>query len=332
MIRNHTALQEDPVAMQAGAWLIELESPDVTVERIAEWQQWMAADESNRHAYEALQFTWQKMDSLHTAPWPNDIEVQTDGYVPSRSISAWQSQTASTIPARRFAPLAAAAVAVVGFGAWLALPLFSSAAMTVETGIGENRELQLSDGSRVFVGADSLLKASIDDNGRNLVLERGEAYFEVAKDPLRPFRVEAGGTDIVAVGTAFNVRRTGTQVVVAVSEGEVAVDNERLKAGQQLVTASARKTSPVESVAPAAVASWREGRLQFSGEPLSSVVIDINRYSAQQIVISDPAIADLRVTGTVSAGNITSWLKSLEKSLPVQVTTDDRGALQLSGR
>jgi transmembrane sensor len=321
------------LSLQAGAWLIELESPDVAVERIAEWQQWMAADEMHRRAYEALQFTWQKMDGIRIPAWPNDIEVQADTYVPSRSVSGWQSQTAPRRPSRRFAPLAAAAaITVIGIGAWLAMPLFSSARMTVETAIGQTRELQLSDGSRVFVGAGSLLTASLGDKRRDIVLERGEAYFEVAKDPLRPFRVEAGDTAVTAIGTAFNVRRTGTQVVVTVSEGEVAVDDERLKAGQQLVTASARRTSPVESVAPAAVASWREGRLQFSGEPLSSVVVDINRYSTRRIEITDPGVADLRVTGTVSAGNIESWLKSLEKSLPVQVGTGEDGVLRLSGR
>jgi transmembrane sensor len=332
MSRHQTLLQEDPVAMRAGSWLIELESPDVPVERIAEWQQWMAADDSHRRAYEALQFTWQNMDRIKVPAWPNDIDVQADTYVPSRSVSEWQSRTASTSPARRFAPLAAAAaIAVIGIGAWLAMPLLSSGAITVETDIGENRELRLPDGSRVYVGAGSLLTASLDDKRRDIVLERGEAYFEVAKDPLRPFRVEAGGTDVTAIGTAFNVRHTGSQVVVAVSEGEVAVDNERLKAGQQIVTASARKSSPVEPVAPAAVASWREGRLQFSGEPLSSVVIDINRYSTRQIEITDPAIANLQVTGTVSARNIESWLKSLEKSLPVRVSTTTDGAMQLTG-
>jgi transmembrane sensor len=88
----------------------------------------------------------------------------------------------------------------------------------------------------------------------------------------------------------------------------------------------------VGRIEPPAVASWREGRLHYSGEPLGSIISDINRYVAEPITIADPSIAHLRVTGSVSEANIESWLTSLETSLPVQVLKQGDGRLEVRAR
>ena len=85
-------------------------------------------------------------------------------------------------------------------------------------------------------------------------------------------------------------------------------------------------------MAPESVGGWRQGRLQYAGEPLTFVIEDVNRYTRRPIVIVDPSIATLRVTGIVSEENVESWLTRLQQALPVTVTLGKDGRLEVSGR
>src|SRR6202040_3847707 len=94
---------------------------------------------------------------------------------------------------------------------------------------------------------------------------------------------------------------------------------ESLSAGKQLSLAGPDHAAVVHAVEPHAVAGWREGRLQYLGESLASVVSDVNRYSFRKIEIANPAVAALRVTGTIYTSDTASWIKSLEAALPVHI-------------
>jgi transmembrane sensor len=246
---------------------------------------------------------------------------------------------------------AASALLAVGFGFWLAE---GRAGLVYETAVGEQRSVRLADGSVVSIGPGSRLRVSLKSDARRVDLDQGEAYFQVAKDPLRRFTVRAGSASVTAIGTAFNVRRNQARVVVGVSEGTVSIASgeqsllsriglsqtppppiasTRLTAGEQLVVEPHPTVeAKVGRIEPPAVASWREGRLHYSGEPLGSIISDINRYVAEPIIIADPSIAHLRVTGSVSEANIESWLTSLEASLPVQVVKQGDGRLEVRAR
>jgi transmembrane sensor len=211
----------------------------------------------------------------------------------------------------------------------------------VETASGENRDVSLSDGSVVSAGAQSVLWATLTRDSREVTLERGEAFFHVAKDPSRPFIVKVGTTTVAAVGTAFNVRRAGERVVVGVAEGIVRVEahqqrtvmrTARLSVGQQLSIDAADGSANIQTVDAIGIAAWRKGRLQYRNEPLRSVIADLTRYSARDIVIANPQIADLRITGTVFANDVDSWLQSLETALPVRVVRAPDGSARLESR
>jgi transmembrane sensor len=216
----------------------------------------------------------------------------------------------------------------------------------VETASGEHRDVPLSDGSIVSAGAQSMLWATLTRDSREVTLERGEAFFRVAKDPKRPFIVKVGTTTVAAVGTAFNVRRAGERVVVGVSEGIVKVDERsagaqeqrtvirtaRLRVGQQLSIDASDGSASVQTVDAIGIAAWREGRLQYRDEPLRSVIADLARYSTREIVIANPQVAHLRITGTVFAGDVDSWLQSLETALPVRVVQAPDGSVRLESR
>jgi transmembrane sensor len=362
--------EHDSVLQEAAQWSLELSCGEVAAERIAHWQQWLAASEANRAAFDRIQSTWCAIDRCATeaVEWPSDAEVASDSYDGSDSVSDWRARAASKPSGHRgrawsarawrrpWLTIGLAASAVAALTALAVFPVIRSMQVTppavtvVETASGENRDVPLGDGSVVSAGAQSVLWATLTRDSREVTLERGEAFFRVAKDPARPFIVKVGTTTVAAVGTAFNVRRAGERVVVGVSEGIIKVEARvaaaqstlqpqraviraaRLTVGQQLSIDATSGNARIQLVDPIRIAAWRQGVLQYRKEPLRSVVADVTRYSARNIVIANPQIADLHVTGTVFANDVESWLQSLETALPVRVVWAPDGSVRIEPR
>jgi transmembrane sensor len=352
--------EHDSVLQEATQWSLELSSGDIPAERIAQWQQWLATSEAHRAAFDRIQSTWSAVDRYATGVvgWPSDAEVASDGYDGSVSVSDWQSRLATKRASRRRRWLTAGLAAAAAVTALAVLPVIRSmqfappVVTVVETSSGENRDVPLSDGSLVSTGAQSMFWATLTRDSREVTLERGEAFFRVAKDPARPFIVKIGATTVAALGTAFNVRRAGERVVIGVAEGTVKVDarvadaqaniqthqqrtvirTARLSVGQQLSIDATDGSASIQSVDPIGVAAWREGVLHYRDEPLRAVIADLTRYSTRDIVISNPQIANLRITGTVFASDVDSWLQSLESALPVRVVRAPDGSARLESR
>ena len=363
--------ERDSVLQEAAQWSLELSTGDIPAERIAQWQQWLAASEAHRAAFDRIQSTWCAVDryATGTVAWPSDAELASDAYDGSVSVSVWRARAATKRSSRRGRAWAAwrrrpwltaglAASVVAALTALAVVPVIRSmqfaqpVVTVVETASGENRDVPLGDGSVVSAGAQSVLWATLTGDSREVTLERGEAFFRVAKDPARPFIVKVGATTVAAVGTAFNVRRAGERVVVGVSEGIVKVDarvitaqsaaqaqpertvirTARLSVGQQLSFDATDGSASIQTVDVIGIAAWREGLLQYRDEPLRSVIADLTRYSARDIVIANPQIADLRITGTVFANDVDSWLQSLETALPVRVVWAPDGSARLEAR
>jgi transmembrane sensor len=351
---RHDSPEHDSLLQEAAQWSLELSSGDIPAERIGQWQQWLAASEAHRAAFDRIHSTWGAIDRYATGivAWPSDAEVASDAYDGSVSVSDWRSRVSRKRAVGRRRWLTVGLAAAAALTALAVLPVMRSMQLAppvvtvVETASGENRDVPLSDGSVVSAGAQSVLWATLTRDSREVTLERGEAFFRVAKDPARPFVVKVGATTVAAVGTAFNVRRAGERVVVGVSEGIVKVDarvagaqpqrpvirTARLSVGQQLSIDASDGSANVQTVDAIGIAAWREGRLQYRNEPLRSVIADLTRYSARDIVIANPQIADLRVNGTVFASDVDSWLQSLETALPVRVVRAPDGSVRLEPR
>lgn len=362
--------EHDRVLQEAAQWSIELSTGDIPAERIGQWQQWLAASEAHRAAFDRIQSTWSAVDRSATGSvaWPSDAEVASDAYDGSISVSVWRARAEKRSSRRsrawtawRRKPWLAVGLAASVLAALTALVVvpvlrsmqFAQPVVTVvETASGENRDVSLADGSLVSAGAESVLWATLTSDSREVTLERGEAFFRVAKDPSRPFIVKVGTTTVAAVGTAFNIRRAGERVVVGVSDGIVKVEartataqstaqvqpertvirTARLSVGQQLSFDATDGSASIQTVDVIGIAAWREGLLQYRDEPLRSVIADLTRYSARGIVIANPQIADLRITGTVFANDVDSWLQSLETALPVRVVWAPDGSARLEAR
>lgn len=306
----------DDVMREAVEWVVELSSAEVSMERVVEWQRWLKQSPHHAQEFSRIEAMLGRVEKIRNIPWPSEAELAADGTVGFR-------------PGRRFEiPFAiAAGLALVcallilgGYPRALNVPGVVSIDR-VETPAGGTQKILLADGSAVDVSGKSRLRATLTRHAREITLERGEAFFRVANDPARPFVVHAGKTSITAIGTAFNVRRSGERVVVAVAEGSVRIAapdfDTQLHAGEQ--ASAERRAGSLEKTAidTDSVAGWRDGRLRYLNEPLGIVVADVGRYTARDIQIADPALKQLRITGTVLEHNLDGWLTSLEEAFPV---------------
>ncbi|WIO75060.1 FecR domain-containing protein [Porticoccaceae bacterium LTM1] len=214
------------------------------------------------------------------------------------------------------------------------------------TRIGEQKEVMLDDGSSVFLNTNSEVVVTYSESERSVVLERGEGYFEVAKDPDRPFVVNVGERRVIVLGTAFNLHKEADQIGLEVVEGEVAVvqseellnnpvrlqlpekglqnlnvaDQYRVASGESITYSLATNIFTGERIEDLTrVSSWRNGLIRFSEEPLDEVVEELNRYSAKKIVIEDPEVEDMKLFATVRVDRIEEALRVLDMSMPIHV-------------
>jgi len=199
------------------------------------------------------------------------------------------------------------------------------------------RKQVLPDGSAVELKGESKIQVAYTAESRRVTLVGGEALFQVAKDPVRPFIVTAAGVDVRAVGTVFLVQLGGTRVEVIVTEGTVAVEKVPTSAPggapvamapepPRFVEAGARLT--VDTVAGPAVAlpvtisateiaarlGWRSPFLEFTDMPLTEAVAMLNRHSPIPLVVDDPTLAALPVNGRFRADNSETLARLLESS------------------
>jgi len=209
------------------------------------------------------------------------------------------------------------------------------------TEVGENRTVPLEDGSQIMLGGNSRAEVALSKRVRTVNLQRGEAFFIVARDPVRPFKVRAGDTTVTAVGTEFNVRRESDRVIVAVTDGRVVVEPVSPIVPLALLREFKPKLRPVHVAAgegtfageagiedaskledPSATTAWQTGRLAFRLQPLKYVLEDVNRYAAKPITVDDQSIGALIITGTVARDDIPHWIDSLEHAFGLRAVEE----------
>jgi transmembrane sensor len=239
-------------------------------------------------------------------------------------------------PSRRALIVGAAAVAaaVSGAGFWKLRP------QRLDTSLGEIRRVPLADGSMVAINTSSTLEVELKPQAREILLKQGEAWFQVAKDPERPFVVAAGPVRVRAVGTAFSVRRQdqdASSVDVMVTEGVVEVWVEGVDARRHRLSAGNRLLLANTTITPVAEASldierslaWRNGEIALDGESLEEAARLFNRYNSRQIVIEDPQLAKERFVGLFQTNAPESFASAVAATLGAEVSLDAR-AIRIS--
>ena len=217
-----------------------------------------------------------------------------------------------------FAGAALASVAVVTVGLTSLGPLAALYAGHA-TGVGGRKRVELADGSFVILNTATAVSVDYSGKERRVVLHDGEALFDVAKDPSRPFIVTAGDMEVRAVGTAFVVRLKE----VTVSEGTVDVTIGsrppiRVVAGQRLGVGEADRLK-LSMIDIDAATAWQRGRLIFNRRPLESVVAELQRYRAGRIVVLGDRLKALEVTGVFDLDDTDRILRAIEETTKAQI-------------
>jgi transmembrane sensor len=306
MNTSHPAAADVRRLREAGEWIQRLnESTDPLLAE--DWLKWCQADSENLPAFERIQAVW-------------------DGFSAVTSARAARSRIA----------LAAAAGVLIVAGAATWFGLRYSAEQVFDTAISEQRMETLSDGSRLDLAPDSRVSLRFTEGLREVRLDRGEAFFTVAHNTARPFIVHVGGLTVTAVGTAFDVRTGPSSTEVTVSEGRVSVGAVNAPAtgagvGERVTFSRPARRLSVAAVDPRIAESWRDGTLQYVGEPLEDVVSDVNRYNRRKIAVA-PALLQSRFTGTVSTANVGDWLAALQQIFPVDVVDQGSNGILIQSR
>jgi transmembrane sensor len=327
MVASEEDALGDGARAEAAAWLARLRGTS-TAEDHAAFEEWYDADPRHAAAYEAILESWETAGLARTTP----IGIGRSGLAPAGA-RRW-----------RYAMAAIAAtivIVVLAFGANGAGIIGPKTNRPIEfaSGADEVRTVDLADGSRVTLGGNSLLRSAFVAGERRVWLSQGRARFAVAHDAARPFIVETPAGLIIAHGTVFDVTITGARVAVSLLQGSVevrpAVSSSRavpitpamLSPGQRTVMVAGEPPSPPTSTKNS-VAESQDGMLSFENAPLGDVVAAVNRKAARQIVLSDPALAELRFTGTFHAAATDELAAMLAAMFDLRLS-HDRGVIIL---
>jgi len=274
------------------------------------------------------------------APVGSALEVGSDDTTSADNPGA----AVSIPPRRRTFPRGPAAVSVIVLTIVLAVAAALGAYQLgigrgdrYSTAVGGFASVPMADGSKVTLNTDSEIRVAITSKERRIDLDQGEAFFEVAHDETRPFIVRAGSKRVVAIGTQFSVQHLGEVVRVLVTEGRVRVENSDsagsadgdLDAGAVLLSAGdmarARQSAMVvqKSLPPQVEdsLSWREGYLRFHETPLADAVAEMNRYNRPKILIDDPRLAALRISGTFRPTQYEAFVRVLQDGFSIHART-----------
>ena len=331
---------------EAGAWIVKIDQGELSPEQISEFQQWLSQSRYHREYVEKLAQNWDSMSILS--------ELADLFPLPETAPSSSQQ------PKNNWMPLwLTTSVSVCLLVAMMVFDLNLGKDKTEYfTAVGQQTDVKLDDGSVVSLNTNSHLEVDFSGDIRMVRLLRGEAHFDVAKNPKRPFVVYAGKGMVWAVGTAFNVRYTDVNVDVMVTEGTVKVyaESEDIKPGsrrlsptesqmdeftvsditQHEVIANAGQTvsyrEAIEEhieVTPQVVdkkLAWQTGYLTFSGESLERALAEIARYTDKEIIITDDSIKSLQIGGHFKTNDIDGLLVSLGQGfdLDIHYTSDNR--------
>jgi transmembrane sensor len=323
----------DKITDEAVAWFVRLRSMELGSGDRHAYQEWLAADDTHRQAYDAVVSEWSGLDDLDDWARSELAQLNLKARLVHRRRKSWW-----------LTGLATAATVVLAI---LISPILQDSPDRYQTDKAERREITLADGSRLHLNSTSVVEVRFDAEVRQLTLEEGEGVFDVEHDSNRPFVVIVGNTKIIALGTRFSVHHIDKQdIEVTVLDGRVAVvpieepveravvqfsnevsslqapsliaglDSLILEADQQARVSVDGQFLSLQKVSAASEAAWIEGRLVFDKTPLREVVTELSRYIPGQIRVA-PSVPDYPVTGIIHIRSSETMLELLSQVVPV---------------
>jgi transmembrane sensor len=330
-------LRASDTARQAAEWVVQLRSPDRPANCEQAFADWLRVSPVHVREYLHAVEVWEGLGHPEVAGATScDLLVREASATNLVRLPGTQSPAEAVsdpAPRRRFGftrvavPGALIVIAILAYLGWRQLTVFD-----VATGVGEQHSTVLPDHSIVELNTQSEIRVAFNSAERRVELLRGEAFFDVSKDPARPFVVYTDVATAKAVGTRFSVYRALTGTIVTVAEGRVLVRHHteavEVVPGTQ---AEARPDRPVQmhTANIERTLAWRERRLVFDGAPLEEVVKEFNRYNSPPLVIADPRLNGQRISGVFGANDSESLLDFLVKMDHVTIHRDGAESIRI---
>jgi transmembrane sensor len=301
-------MSADEIEKIAADWLAR-QDRGLTAEEDDLMELWLEQSSLHKVAYLRLKAAWQRADRLAALKSPMMVKRgESRAYGPAMLAAA------------------AALILLVGAGAWLTSRRQAPSGQNFATAVGRMHAVRLADGTQVELNTNTRLHADVSDAGRIVMLDSGEAYFDVVHDDKRPFTVYAGNRRITDIGTKFSVFRNGDDVRVTVREGKVKVEilNEAGKpvvaeAGHVVMTKGGEALIIQKTGADIANdLSWRDGMLVFNQQTLGEAAEQFNRYNERQILVEGPA-RKIRIGGSFKSDNVDVFVLLLHRGFGLSV-------------
>lgn len=310
----------EDVREQAAEWFARINDAPTDSRLQAQLQQWLDADPHHREEYDLLGRLWRAADQVPQA----------------RLRALCEPAPIRQLPRRRFLQQALAAsvgVAALGLG-WRWHYQHEYHRQDLQTALGERRQLELPDGSRLELNGGTRLGVRFGADQRQVVLEAGEVMFNVAHDSTRPFVVETAQGTVTVTGTRFDVRLDPGQTRVAVEQGAVRVQGAsgslaQLTAGLGSHIGAQGQVAEPYPVNAAALTAWRQGKLVFDDATLAEVVAEVSRYRTQPLRVAPGKVAGLRLSSTFNIDDTDALLRALPSILPVAIKAHPDGSSEI---
>lgn len=322
-------------------WSVRLDEGKLTSEEQASLEDWLKASSYHAAALAEAEILWNRMSHVDYEPAleaARSEETKTAYEGPPEPIGFWQ-RTTEALEGAWLKLFAGGTAIAAGLAIFLAagIPLESlmepndpAEPIVFETQLRQMQRIELPDGTKITLDANSRLTFVADEASRQAKLIRGNALFDVASDEERPFALVAEPADIRVVGTRFDVRLSEGEAFVGVTEGEVAVQylgkDDRspndtkvllLEPGDAATVSAADGLGEKEAFYAAELGAWRSGRMVYVDATLREIIDDANLYTEVPIAL-EPAIRELGVSGTFNVKNPEELFKALEQGLPVR--------------
>jgi len=285
---DHTqpATEENTLTEEAAAWFLRMQQSDGNDAEQKAFETWLSRSEAHRAEYQQYVRLWHNLDHLERKP---------------------QKPTRTAVISMF--------VLTLIFGALLWISRIEE---VIVTAIGEHQQINLADGTVIDINTDTKLRLSLYGLTRKVTIERGEALFKIGHERLRAFEVYAGNGVIRDIGTEFNVIQENDKTTVAVLEGAVEISlNGQVHAPRtvhdgQLASYTQRDISDISAADAEAITAWRKNRLIFHDTLLNEVVRQINRYHIRPVMLAEPRLNALRVSGEFNATNRDGLIQALK--------------------
>jgi len=308
---------------EASIWLVRLDNGNLSDQSRKELKTWLSADKRHPAALKAMAEIWDDMDQVL-----NSIDDKNSS----------KNGALSTIFKPILKPFAlAASISFLTVLIWLATP-YNVQKNSYATLVGQQIDATFDDGSIIHLNTNSRIETEFSADKRIIKLVKGEALFEVAHDANRPFIVYAGDRLVQAIGTKFVVHLKAENIQVTVTDGKVKMSkvalNTKLTDIKELnntaiqeddiyitkgekVTVGSNQAPKLTHIKPENIKrelSWLDGKLIFDNEELFNVIEEINRYVDIEIVLKDPSLYKVRISGRFDLKDSEALIEALELS------------------